>query len=57
MRPLRRMQNIPTALRPIDRRPRVVLPIREFTDDHDSARLLREAELVWIYSTGLRLWD
>jgi len=57
MRPLRRTQNIPTALQPIDRRPRVVLPIREFTDDHDSARLLREAELVWIYSTGLRLWD
>jgi hypothetical protein len=51
------MQNIPTTLQPIDRRPRVVLPTQEFADAHEAARLLREAELVWIYGHGRRLWD
>ena len=57
MRPVRLFQKLPTTLQPIDRRPRVMLPAQEFTDAHDSARQLRESELIWLSGAGLRLWD
>ena len=57
MRPIRIFQKLPTTLQPIDRRPRVLLPTQEFTDAPDSARLLRENELIWLSGAGRRLWD